>query len=97
MSQVFLGYMESIPMDEKIEEKDVIAWYVEGVEHLLESEEQVDEQAKMASVTVQWMIDKNHVYRTEDGLELAALFSQKNLCFDWKRQREEAAPLGSEP
>ena len=72
-------------MSSKIREKDVVAWYIEGVEYLLESEEQVDEQVKMASETVQWMIDKNYVDRTEEVLELAALAPFRHPCFDWKR------------
>ena len=67
---------------QKIGEKDVVAWYIEGVEYLMESEELVDEQVKMAIETVQWMIDKNYVDRTEEGLELAALaqFRQASLA-----------------
>ena len=51
----------------------------------MESEEQIDEQVKMASETVQWMIDKNYVYRTEEGLELTAMAPFRNPCFHWKR------------
>ena len=85
-------------MVEKIREKDVVVWYVEGVEYLVESEEQVDEQVKTASETVQWMVDKNYVYRTEDGLELAAWHHFGILASIGRgQQREETAPLGSEP
>ena len=57
----------------RIWEKDIVEWYMEGIKSQLESDEQRDEQARMAREAVQWMIDKDCVDLTERGLELVAL------------------------
>ena len=74
LGALFLGYLESLNWEgSRLRRKDIVAWYVEGIEEQLDYEEQLDEQIKMAEEAVQWLIDEDRVDETERGLELVAL------------------------
>ena len=82
MGMLFLGYLQSLNWEGvRLWEKDIVAWYVEEIESQLDTEEQLDEQVKMAKEAVQWLIEEDHVDLTERGLELVALapFRQASL------------------
>ena len=82
LGMLFLGYLQSLNWEGvRLWEKDIVAWYVEEIESQLDTEEQLDDQVKMAKEVVQWLIEEDHVDLTERGLELVALapFRQASL------------------
>ena len=82
LGQCFLRHMESLNWENlRVWDQDIVEWHMERVKSQLDSDEQRDEQARLAREAVQWMVDKYYVDRTTRGLELVALapFRQASL------------------